>query len=218
LEKEEEQIVGELEAAAMEEEPESDLDSEEEAAVEAIRERKRLTRMISSMNKTQNKPMMPRAIRGRDKDRQTPGALDKSKIKEKMGMYGVDVSKMLERGRTMERGRKRERSLSRVRDVSPDEEMEDVSGMSKGAMKKAKKDKIEERKREASLARSHSRPREPSQVGFKDEKAASIAKKLDRQGRKEWKGASGEGDHRNAVHLVKWMNTGKKRMGTHYCR
>jgi nucleolar GTP-binding protein len=44
LEKEEDQIVAELEAAAMGEESESDLDSEEEAAVEAIRERKSITK------------------------------------------------------------------------------------------------------------------------------------------------------------------------------
>ena len=41
------------------------------------------------------------------------------------------------------------------------------------------------------------------------------AKKLERQGRKGWAGGAGEGDNRKTVHLVKWMNTGKKRMGTH---
>jgi len=81
--------------------------------------------------------------------------------------------------------------------------------------KKQKKEKREKKKREHSVARSHSRPREPSQAGLKDETAASIAKKLDKQGRKAWEGLSGEGDQRKSVHLVKWMNTGKKRMGTH---
>jgi len=45
-----------------------------------------------------------------------------------------------------------------------------------------------------------------------------VAQKLDREGRKAWKGAAGEGDQRKSAHLIKWMNTGKKRMGTHYCR
>ena len=219
LEKEEEQLVAELEAAAMEEEVESDLDSEEEAVVQAIRERKKTTRMRSRMNNTANKPVMPRAVRGKARDKHDPGVLTESAIKKKMDGYGVDTSKMLERGRSMERGRKRERSMSRRRrEVSPeDEEMNDAT-MSKGEMKKAKRAKVEARKRESSLARSHSRPREPSQMGLKDDKTVDVAKKLDRLGRKQWKGASGEGDQRKSVHLVKWMNTGKKRMGTHYCR
>jgi len=222
LEQEEEQIVAELDAAAMGEEVESDLDSEEEAAVEAIRDRKKTIRLHSRTNRSENKPMMPRAIRGRAKDKHDPGALDETEIKKKMEKYGVDASKMLERGRSMERGRKRERSLSRRRSVSMDEggedmEMEDVGG-SKGQIKKAKKAKVDARRREASRARSHSRPRDASQLGLKDDEAAKVAKKLDKQGRNQWHGASGEGDKRKSVHLVKWMNTGKKRMGTHYCR
>mmetsp|Transcript_11012 Transcript_11012/g.25566 ORF Transcript_11012/g.25566 Transcript_11012/m.25566 type:complete len:398 (+) Transcript_11012:1-1194(+) len=221
LEKEEEQLVAELEAAAMEQEPESDLDSEEEAAVHAIRERKKITRIQSRTNNTQNKPIMPRSIRGRAKDKHDTGVLSEEAIKKRMDSYGVDASKMLERGRSMERGRKRERSLSRRRsEESPpdDDEMEvDETGLSKGEIKKAKKAKVDAKRRESSLARSHSRPREPSEQGLKPE-TVPAAKKLDRLGRKEWKGASGEGDKRKSVHLVKWMNTGKKRMGTHYCR
>ena len=30
-------------------------------------------------------------------------------------------------------------------------------------------------------------------------------------------GRSGEGDYNQLIHLVKWMNTGNKRNGTHYC-
>lgn len=221
LEQEEEQLVAELEASAMGEEAESDLDSEEEAAVEAIRERKKTTRIMSRTNRTQNKPMAPRAIRGRAKDKHDAGALDEDEIKKRMDKYGIDSSKMIERGRTMERGRKRERSLSRKRerdDSDNDEDMEEASGMSKGQIKKAKKSKAEAQRREESLARSHSRPRKPLEVGLKDDNAAKIAKKLDKEGRKAWMGGSGEGDKRKSVHLVKWMNTGKKRNGTHYCR
>eukprot|EP00543_Licmophora_paradoxa_P004683 CAMPEP_0202452410 /NCGR_PEP_ID=MMETSP1360-20130828/10624_1 /ASSEMBLY_ACC=CAM_ASM_000848 /TAXON_ID=515479 /ORGANISM="Licmophora paradoxa, Strain CCMP2313" /LENGTH=704 /DNA_ID=CAMNT_0049071229 /DNA_START=64 /DNA_END=2178 /DNA_ORIENTATION=- len=221
LEKEEEQLVAELSAAAMEEEVESDLDSEEEAAVEAIRERKAITRIKSRAENSANKSVLPRTIRNRTRDKHTPGALHASEIKKKMDTYGVDTSKMIERGRSLDRGRKRDRSLSRKapRSVSPDDAaMDDVSGLSKGAIKKAKKLKVDSKKRESSLARSHSKPREPSQMGLKDEQAVDFASKMDRRGRKQWRGGAGEGDHTKAVHLVKWMNTGKKRNGTHYCR
>jgi nucleolar GTP-binding protein len=224
LEREEEQIVAELEAAKMGEEEESDLDEEEQAAVEAIRERKRSIKLMKHANQTQNKPMMPRAIRGKSKDKHDRGALDSAEIKKNMDKLGVDASKMLERGRAMEkeRGRKRDRSLSRKRlhdeDQPADVDMEDVSGMSKGQQKTVKKSKQDKEKRDLSLARSHSRPREPSAKGLKDEDHAKVAAKLDRDGRMGWKGGAGEGDNRKAVHLVKWCNTGKKRNGTHYQR
>jgi nucleolar GTP-binding protein len=215
LEHEEDQLIAELEAAAMGEEPESDLDSEEEAAVMAIRERKKIVRKDSRMNNTGNKSILPRAARNRMKDKHTPGPLDADEIKKKMDSFGVDTTKMLERGRSVERGRKRERSLSRKREASPDMEMEDA-----GLSKKAKKAKAEERKESESRARSHSRPREPSQMGLKDGEALKLTKQMAREGQEGWSRfhGSGEGDQRKAVHLIKWMNTGKKRNGTHYCR
>jgi nucleolar GTP-binding protein len=135
----------------------------------------------------------------------------------------------------VERGRKREREDPRVRrraeraaaadkemeDAAAndsDEEMQDGRGLSKGAIKRAKKEREQSVKREKSLARSHSRPREPSQMGLKDESMAKIAKKVESKGQMRWHGGKGEGDHTQSVHLVKWMNTGKKRNGTHYCR
>lgn len=226
LEREEEQIVAELNAANMDEE-ESVLDEEEEAAVEAIRAHKKKLKIKRQEEKTQNRPMMPKAIRGRSKDKHSKGVLNAEVISEKLGSLGVDATKMLERGRNAERterGRKRERSLSRrhkqaTADAanSEDVEMEDLS-MSKKKLKQHKKMKDSVDKRELSLARSHSRPREPKDMGLKDEKDLQVAAKLDRQGQKSWTGASGEGDKRKSVHLVKWMNTGKKRNGTHYCR
>jgi nucleolar GTP-binding protein len=225
LEKEEEQLVSELEAAKMGEEVDSDLDEEEEAAVDAIRARKKTIRSESQLQRTQNKPMLPRVIRGKSRDRHDRGALEASEIKKTMDGLGVDSSKMLERGRAvdkLERGRKRERSLSNRRgggeDAVKDTDMEDVSGMSKADKKLAKKAKAEEGRRDVSRARSHSRPREPSQMGLKDEKAVKYAKKLDLAGRKNWIGGAGEGDNTKQVHLVKWCNTGKKRNGTHYQR
>merc|ERR1712070_967969 len=133
--------------------------------------------------------------------------------------YGVDTSKMLERGR------KRERSVDRRR---RDRDMDDATmstatpmdeeGLNKGQIKKLKREQSLSRKREHSLARSHSKPRTPSQMGLKDEAAVKLAKRKDKAGRKGWVGASGEGDRRQAVHLVQWCNTGKKRMGTTYQR
>ena len=220
LEKEEEQIMAELDAAKMGEDEESDLDSEEEAAFEAIKERKQIIKTRKEALQTQNKPMMPRAVRGKGK------ALDVDNIKKTMDGFGVDASKMIERGRSREReerGRKRERSLVRKR-LGGDEEMEDVemeedySSMSKSKAKKAKKENADKERRALSQARSHSKTPDPKSKGLKDKETVKLAEKLDREGRKAWTGASGEGDHRKSVHLVKWMNTGKKRMGTHYCR
>jgi nucleolar GTP-binding protein len=174
---------------------------------------------------TQNKPMVPRAIRGKAKDKHDRGALDAKEVKMNMDKLGVDSSKMIERGRAREReerGKKRARSLSARRSAlseNDDVEMdEDISGMSKGKKKKAKKAESEKTKRDLSLARSHSRPRTPSAMGLRDENEVKVAAKLDREGRKGWMGAAGEGDNRKSVQKIKWMNTGKKRMGTHYCR
>jgi nucleolar GTP-binding protein len=225
LELEEEQLMAELEAAKMGQEPESDLDSEEEAAVEAIRDRKKMMRTMSRVNKSENKPVTPRVIRGRAKDKHDLGIHDKDAIEQKMNNLGVDASRLIERGREMERGRERKRERSRSRlapkpekgDDKKDAEMEDLT-LSKTQAKKKRK---EDREREASVvsrARSHSRPRDPSAIGLHTEEAVKEAKKLDRLGRYSWEGGAGEGDQRKAVHLVKWMNTGKKRNGTHYCR
>jgi nucleolar GTP-binding protein len=212
LEKEEDQLAAESEAAAMGDD-ESDLDEEEEAAVEAIRERKKEFRMMSHVNKSDNKPMVPRQIRGRAKDKHDRGALDRESIKKHMDRYGVDTTTMLENGH--KRGRSVDRRRQRADAADDDMEEVDTSGMSDRQIKKQKKEKRESKKREVSLHRSHSRPREPSQAGLKDEDAEKVAKKLDKEGRFHWHGLSGEGDQRQSVHLVKWMNTGKKRNGTH---
>jgi nucleolar GTP-binding protein len=225
LEREEEQIIAELEAGKMGEDDESVLDEEEQAAVMAIRERKRSIKVMKAANQSNNKPVVPHAIRGKMKDIHDVGVLNATKIKEKMDAVGVDTTLMLERGRKveLERGRKRERSLSQRhivgRDDGSDVEMDDdVTNLSKGKQKQMEKIKSGKEKRDLSLARSHSRPREPSAVGLKDDDAVKVAAKLEREGRMKWLGGAGEGDNRKAVHLVKWMNTGKKRNGTHYCR
>ena len=98
--------------------------------------------------------------------------------------------------------------------IMPENEMESLE-------EEIKKLKLNESRREISLARSHSKPqRDPSlSVGLKDDDAIKVAKQLNQYGQRTgWFGSAGEGDNRKAVHLVKWMNTGKKRNGTHYCR
>jgi nucleolar GTP-binding protein len=182
LEKEEEQLEAEAHAAAMGDD-ESDLDEEEEAAIEAIRDRKKRFRMMSAVNKSMNYPTMPRAIRGRAKDKHDPGALNADEIKKKMDEYGVDTSLMIENAR--KRGRSVERRRVRPVYEESDEDMEvDTEGLSKGQVKKQKREKSLAKKREQSIARSHSRPRDPSQIGLKDEKLAAVAKKIG-QGRNE---------------------------------
>lgn len=226
LEAEEDQIMKELEAQAMGEDEESDLDSEEEAVVAAIRQKKNLARLMSRTTRGQNRGVMPRKIRGRAKDKHDQGVLNEDAIKKKMDSYGVDASKMIERGRKRERevdaGRRRRRRepMEDEEMMSDVEEATDENGepLSKAQIKRRKRERAESKKRDESVARSHSRPRAPSERGLKDDAMAKIAKKKDRQARKLWEGAGGEGDRYQSVHLVKWCNTGKKRNSTHYQR
>jgi len=222
LEAEEEQAIQEYEAAQMENPEESDLEEEEEAAVMAIRDRKKTIKLMRNMNKTQNRPMMPREARGRQKDRHDPGSRDRSEIKKRMDNLGVDASLMIERGRSLDResAKKRGRSLTRRGDEEKmeDDDMVDAEGQSKTQRKKARRERDESRKRDPSVnTRTHTKPQSLEQQGLNEDKKA-LAKKMDRLGKKGWSGGAGEGDNRKAVHLVKWMNTGKKRQGTHYCR
>lgn len=218
LEEEEDQIVAELEAAKMNEDEDSDLDEEEEAAVMAIRAQKKIIKGRKLAVKTQNKPMVPLSIRAK-----STGSLEAKEIKKRMDNLGVDSSKMLERGRSREReerGRKRERSLTRkLEERRGVEDDGDIDMSDASPSKKTKKERNEERRRELSQVRSHSKSRDPSQKGLKDDKdILKKVEKLERQGQSKWAGGAGEGDNRKSVHLLKWCNTGKKRNGTHYQR
>ncbi|KAL3927459.1 MAG: hypothetical protein SGBAC_013079 [Bacillariaceae sp.] len=215
LEDEEEQLLEELAAQRMGEEPDSDLDSEEEAAVAAIRDRKKIIKNVSQANRSENKPVLPRTIRGRAKDKHDRGDRNKDVVKEKMCRLGVDTSKMIARGRSLDKTRKR--GISATTDMEMDDNSPGVE-ISKTQAKKQRRSRSEAAKREASISRGHSRPRDPSKVGLHSDEAIKAAKKFEKQGRRMWEGGAGEGDNRKAVHLVKWMNTGKKRNGTHYCR
>lgn len=228
LEEEEDQLQAEYDAANMERmDDDESLDELEKAQVSEIRDRVKIARTYKERPGGRNRPALPREIRGRVKDcHDSDAKLKADAIEKRMDKYGVDASKMLERGRKRERDDPRERRR-RNRDAEmeeaaagsdDDEEMKDGRGQSKGAIKRARKEREQSVKREKSLARSHSRPREPSQMGLRDDDMAKVAKKVEKQGQVRWHGGSGEGDQRKAVHLVKWMNTGKKRNGTHYCR
>ncbi|CAJ1946837.1 unnamed protein product [Cylindrotheca closterium] len=219
LEDEEEQLLEELAAQRMGEEPDSDLDSEEEAAVAAIRDRKKIIKNISQANRSENKPVLPRSIRGRTKDKHDRGDRNKDVVKDKMERLGVDASIMIKRGRSLDKTRGRKRGISVSRDVEMDNSNDSPgTEISKTQTKKQRRSRSEAAKREASISRGHSRPRDPSQIGLHSDAAVEAAKKLEKQGRRMWEGGAGEGDNRKAVHLVRWMNTGKKRNGTHYCR
>merc|ERR1712150_241308 len=137
---------------------------------------------------------------------------------------------MGERGRSRERterGRKRERSLTNKheeRRASSGGGMDDDGDMemmdtSESPTKKTKREKNQERHRELSEARSHSKPRtHPKGMNKDDKEAIKKVAKMERQGQAAWYGGAGEGDNRKSVHLLKWCNTGKKRNGTHYQR
>jgi len=231
LEEEEEQLAREREAADMERaDDDESLDEMEKAQVAEIRDRVKIARAYPERSGGRNRPALPREIRGRAKDRHDDDAkLKAGAIEKRMAKVGVDATHMLERGRRRERDDPREKrrrgreekdaDMDDAAAGSDDEEMEgDGRGRSKGAIKRQRKEREQSVRREKSQARSHSRPREPSQMGLKDESMAKVAKKVEKKGQRAWFGGSGEGDHTKAVHLVKWMNTGKKRNGTHYCR
>jgi len=207
LENEEEQIAAQFHAAHMDNH-ESDLESDEEATIHAIRDAKNKARIMSNSNRGKNHPIMPRAIRGKSKHKHDPGLLSAPQIKSKMDAIGVDSTKMIERGRKRERdvpSRRQQPSLP------PYIEHDDAVPM-------------DTQESPAKLPRigscSRSRTRTPTQAGLKDQEAVGLASKQEKKGRKSWQKvrASGEGDRRQTVHLIKWCNTGKKRMGTHYCR
>lgn len=218
LEKEEEQLEKEAAAAAMEEDPESDLEEEEEAVVEAIRDRKKVAMIKRRVDKSRNKSVVPRETRGRAKDKHDRGDREATSVLRKMDdTLGVDTTLLRERGRSVSRRPKRKETNDETENNNDADDME-VEGLSRTKAKRLKKERAESRKREASLARSHSRPRDPSRVGLRDAEHAKLARKKEKEGRREWEGASGEGDRRQQVSLVQWCNTGKKRMGTHYQR
>lgn len=163
----------------------SDLDEEEELKFEAIKDKQQLARVKSRM-KNSNHPIMPRSIRGKSKDKHDPGILIADEIKKKMGDVGVDASLLIENRTTKKR---------KPRFTSTPKLLENGMDIDESPAKKRKKT--------------------PNDLGLKDEREVKLASKEEKLAQKQWKGMAGEGDRRQSVHLVKWMNTGKKRLGTH---
>ncbi len=243
LEEEEDRLEAEYAAANMERMGEDDdvisLDEMEKAQVAEIRDRVTIARTYKERSGGNNRPALPRVIRGRMKDCHDDSAkLKASAIEKRLAKVGVDATQMLERGRKRElddpREKRRQSRAARAAEDGDDAEKMEVDataditggseederhrGQSKGAAKRQRKERNESVRREQSLARSHSRPRTPSEMGLRDSTMAKVAKLAEKKGQKKWFGGSGEGDHTKAVHLVKWCNTGKKRNGTHYQR
>jgi len=193
LEQEEQQIVSELQNTMQDDD--SDLDEEEEAKFQAIKDKQQLARVKSRMNRNSNHPKMPRSIRGKSKDKHDPGVLTADEIKKKMEDVGVDATLMIENRATAKK--RTQRSFSNSQKLLGNSmEVDDDDGVSPS-------------KRRKLLVKT------PNQLGLKDEKEMKLASKEEKLAQKQWMGMAGEGDRRQSVHLVKWMNTGKKRMGTH---
>ena len=194
---------------------ESDLDSDEEAAVAVIREKKTIAREDHHVNVKSK--MLPRKVRGRAQDMRDETSKHSIKnIKAHLDSVGVESAGIAERGR--------KRSRSRVRDDDKKEngdamdEEPSYEGMSENKIKRLKHARAKSEKRDASMARDHSRPRTLEEEGIKDPEHKRLAMKKVHQAQGGWAGGAGEGDNRKSVHLVKWCNTGKKRNGTHYQR
>jgi len=195
LEQEEQQIVSELQNTMQDDD--SDLDEEEEAKFHAIRDKQLLARAKARVHRNSNHPKMPRSIRGKSKDKHDPGVLTADQIKKKLEDVGVDASLMIENRATSNK-RKSLSSTSQKKYLEGDDDAMEIDGKSTIS-----------KRRKLTLGKT------PAQMGLKDEKEMKVALKQEKLSQKQWKGMAGEGDRRQSVHLVKWMNTGKKRMGTH---
>lgn len=210
LEAEEAQIVAELEATMQDDE--SDLDSEEEATFGAIKDKQAKFRMRQMVNRSQNKPVRPRKIRGKSQDRTQPGFLEAEEIKKTMDEIGVDSSLMIKN-----RGAKRTLPASKrlsTRLLTNGDDGMDVDGNDTPT----KRLRTTVRNMEIARLPGQKQIQAPFSMGLRDKEDVKQAKKHEKYGQKKWSSKAGEGDHRTYVHLVKWCNTGKKRMGTHYQR
>lgn len=186
LEQEEQQIVSELQNTMQDDD--SDLDEEEEAKFEAIKDKQQLARVKSRMNRNSNHPIMPRSIRGKSRDKHDLGVLTADNIKKKMGDVGVDASLLIENRASSKKRKPRLTSNTKL--------LENGMDVDQSPSKRRKGEKT------------------PNELGLKDEREVKLASKEERLAQKQWKGYAGEGDRRQLVSLVKWMNTGKKRLGT----
>lgn len=183
-------------AYAPEESDEDELDEEELALYDAIKDKQAIARKKSHVTA----PVVPRKFlqRGRSDD----------DTKAHFDQYGIESDALLE----SIRGRKRVRSLSAKRDEKDVHAM-DVEGGEEDTGKGRSRDRSVVAKQ--MRHRSQSATRGTTATSIAPEQKKQVHKKLKTLQRKIVKYArSGEADHRTYPKLIKHLNSGKSSLGT----
>lgn len=183
-------------AYAPEESDEDELDEEELALYDAIKDKQAIARKKSHVTA----PVVPRKFlqRGRSDD----------DTKAHFDQYGIESDALLE----SIRGRKRVRSLSAKRDEKDAHAM-DVEGGEEDTGKGRSRDRSVVAKQ--MRHRSQSATRGTTATSIAPEQKKQVHKKLKTLQRKIVKYArSGEADHRTYPKLIKHLNSGKSSLGT----
>mmetsp|Transcript_17176 Transcript_17176/g.58315 ORF Transcript_17176/g.58315 Transcript_17176/m.58315 type:complete len:689 (-) Transcript_17176:48-2114(-) len=209
---EEEAMLAEQYAAELAEyrDEESDVDDDDVALAEAVRDARDRARHASQQARVRN--------HSRVTARQRAGAMTGEDVAAHLESKGLESEAVVER--MQERGRKRHRSLSRGREASRsrggaagDDEGEGpgaaamtVEGEESGAAKRARRERSRSRSRSRGAARGESvAPQQRTEVS-KAEK--SVQRIIRRDARK------GEADRHVSVKLVKHLVAGKSGLGT----
>lgn len=214
LEKEEAQIIAEIQAQKDNEDGESDseLDEEHIELIRKIREKKKLMSVESKLKKTHNKPIMPRT--GRSRSTQT--------IKDHMSGLGVempeqDVSMEVGDDETDQSTRTRGRSRSR-KSLIGKKRAADETGMdidSDEGNEEVEQSLVSRARSAAALARSQSQSRVRSESSFRDAEQKKEAIKIQRKKQKLMNrmGRAGEADRHIHVAMPKHLFSGKRGIG-----
>eukprot|EP00197_Chlamydomonas_leiostraca_P002622 CAMPEP_0202858348 /NCGR_PEP_ID=MMETSP1391-20130828/924_1 /ASSEMBLY_ACC=CAM_ASM_000867 /TAXON_ID=1034604 /ORGANISM="Chlamydomonas leiostraca, Strain SAG 11-49" /LENGTH=682 /DNA_ID=CAMNT_0049537261 /DNA_START=94 /DNA_END=2142 /DNA_ORIENTATION=- len=184
------------------EDDEDDLTEEQQADLQAIRERKKKIVAAHRMKKgtAGRQAMLPlRATRER---KLTADAMEKS-----LGPMGIDTSAAIARARSESRGRKRERSRSAAR-AGEDEEMEDAT-----PTKRLHSSKSRSMSRGRSLSLADPRPGSGIKDSAMRNKGIKMADKAQRRMNKMAK--AGEADRVIQTKMPKHLFSGKRKQGTH---
>jgi len=184
-------------AYAPEESDEDELDEEELALYDAIKDKQAIARKKSHVTA----PVVPRKFlqRGRSDD----------DTKAHFDQYGIESDALLE----SIRGRKRVRSLSAKRDEKDSHAMDVEGGEGEDTGKGRSRDRSVVAKQ--MRHRSQSATRGTTATSIAPEQKKQVHKKLKTLQRKIVKYArSGEADHRTYPKLIKHLNSGKSSLGT----
>merc|ERR1712007_26504 len=84
LEKEEDQLELERNVARLGDDDDCNLIFEEQATLQAIKDKKNISKVVSRAKRTHNKPVLPRNVKGRAKDMHDKGSLDAKVIRRTM--------------------------------------------------------------------------------------------------------------------------------------